>query len=128
MILEHTRLVTAENGPRPAGSPLVCFYCYQAVGTPHKDDCVCVRKLVKVAVTVTYLKAVPAGWDDNAIEFQMNDSSSCASNLIEEMHDLYGLDATSDSGKCACPVAKGVVVGDPTPEDLIHMPLPKDAL
>ena len=125
MILKNTGTVS-EDHTRPAGKPGFCFYCDEAVGQPHGPDCVIPQKLVKVAVTVTYLKSVPAGWPDSQIEFQMNESSSCAGNLIKEMHDLYCIENEGHNW-CGCGQTVGKVIGDPTEADLKIMPKPAGA-
>ena len=94
-----------------------------SVGGDHNFDCVRLKKLVVVGVTFRCVKQVPADWDAHSIEFQMNDSSSCADNLVRELHDLYG--DFDGQGPCACGNADGRFVRDATQEDLVRMGCPE---
>ncbi len=123
MIIESTRKVTADHGPRPAGKPDECFYCYEKVGANHKEDCVCFLKLVVVKVEFEYIRTVPAGFSDQAIEFGMNESSACADNLLHELSRLYP-DGLDDKRHCLCGRAEGKVLRDATDDDIEKMPVP----
>lgn len=97
MINEPMPLVDENDGGiRPAGKPDECFYCQQKVGQPHKYDCVCVTKKVKVKCTIEYEIEVPHFWTKEQIEFHRNLSSWCSDNLIDELQEI------SDSGNCLC--------------------------
>lgn len=116
MYLEHTRLVTPLNGPRTAGKPTECFYCHQPLGERHKDDCVCFAKVVMVRVEMTIPRVVPAHWTQHDIEFHMNDSSWCASNII---NDLQRMDeADEDNCRCLCSDFRGEFLREATADDL----------
>lgn len=121
MILEHTRLVTPENGPRPNGKPDECFYCNRLVGQPHKDNCVIFSKVVMVKVAVVIPRAVPAHWEQDQIEFQMNEGSYGNDSLI---HDLERHQAADKFG-CLCPGFTAEVLRDATTEDLAGFDLTK---
>lgn len=123
MILQDTRKVTADHGPRPAGKPDECFYCHEPVGGDHKDDCVLFEKLVVVEVKFQFIRAVPAGFSDHAVEFGMNESSSCANNLLTELNRLYPKD-DEFATQCLCGRAEGRVLRDATADDMKKMPLP----
>lgn len=97
--------VTPESGPAPAGKPDECFYCRVKVGGEHAPDCVLRRRTVVCRVSVDLVRVVPEDWDGEMIEFQMNDSSSCADNLLQEVADLHArLDA---DGRCSCHLVEG---------------------
>lgn len=81
-------LVTAENGPRPAGKPDQCFYCNQPIGQMHKGDCVCRERTIIVRTIIEYPIRVPESWTKELIEFQRNESSWCADNIIDELTEL----------------------------------------
>lgn len=125
MILQDTRKVTADHGPRPAGKPDECFYCHEKVGGDHKDDCVLFQKLVVVEVKFTYIRTAPAGFTDQDIEFGMNESSSCADNMLAELNRLYPKD-DEFAVHCLCGHAEGRVLRDATVEDTKLMPVPWD--
>lgn len=116
MNLEHTRMVTPENGPRPAGKPTECFYCHQPLGEPHKDDCLCFTKIVMVKVEITIPKVVPVYWTKHEIEFHMNDSSWCASNIVNDLERMD--EADEDNRHCLCNDFTGEFLRDATAEDL----------
>jgi hypothetical protein len=107
MILEHTRLVTREDG---------CIYCHQPCGEPHKDDCVAFSKVVMVKVQMELPIVVPASWDDYNVDFYLNDSSWCANNIAQ---DIELLDE-ADEGNCRCLCNKfhGEYLRDATEDDL----------
>lgn len=42
--------VTAEKGPRPAGTPTECFYCSAALGAEHNRGCVFRNDPVRVFI------------------------------------------------------------------------------
>lgn len=68
-------VLTNDDGIRPAGEPDECFYCHQKVGTPHREECVCVNKKVKVRAMIEYEVEVPFFWSKEDIEFHRNESS-----------------------------------------------------
>jgi hypothetical protein len=63
-----------DDGIRPAGSPKHCFYCRQAVGTPHLESCVVVTKIVSLRMTIEIEKEVPYCWTDaQIVEHEMHE-------------------------------------------------------
>jgi hypothetical protein len=72
MILERTRLVTKNNGPRPAGAPDQCFYCLRMLGEPHESQCVLYQRTVKVRAVIEYEVRVPATWTREHFEWDRN--------------------------------------------------------
>lgn len=97
-------LVRLDFGPRPNGSPTECFYCRQQVDTPHKADCVMWTKNVRVRMTVEYEREVPMSWDDEAVDFQLSESSWCADNAIPEIREFVGPDG------CICSITTFEVI------------------
>ena len=116
MLLEHTNMVTVENGPRPAGKPDECFYCRQPLNTEHKTDCVCRKKVVMVKVKMTIPRVVPASWDAGSVDFHLNDSSWCADNIEGDLSRY--MEAKGDDAPCLCSRFSGVFVRDATADDL----------
>ena len=80
--------IVTKKAQRPAGRAGECFYCGQAIGERHRDDCVLVQKRVKVRMIVEYEVDVPAFWDKERIEFHRNDGSWCADNALAELRKL----------------------------------------
>ena len=116
MILAHTRLVTPERGPRPAGKPTECFYCHKLVGDAHADDCVLFEKIVMVKVEMVIPRAVPAHWTDEQIELQMNDGSWCANNIARDIERMD--EADEEDHRCLCNDFQAEVLRDATVDDL----------
>ena len=96
-----------DCGIRPAGKPDECFYCKSKVGQPHKHNCVCVSKKVKLKATIEYIKEVPICWDKERIEFQFNGGTWCADNLIEDINNYI-----KKTGDCLCMHTKIEVIGE----------------
>ena len=68
------------------------------------------KKAVVVDVTFRYVRMVPDDWDEQHIEFHLDGSSSCATNILEElvrlqerMDDPDSQDA-DDGYMCFCPI------------------------
>lgn len=91
-------LVT-EAAQRPLGMDGTCFYCRQPIGAEHKDDCVLIKKTVKVRLTIEYDVDVPSHWDAHSVEFHRNGSGWCADNLVRELQNL------AEREGCLCSVA-----------------------
>ncbi len=98
-------LKVTEKAMRPALPDRQCFYCQQPIGSNHKDDCVLVQKRVKVRLTIEYDRVVPAFWDKDMIEFQMNESSWCLDNCLHEIDKMLKAEQS-----CLCCYAEGKVL------------------
>lgn len=96
-----SHLVTADNGPRPAGPPDACFYCRQSIGTEHKPDCVLRQKWVRLAITFDVLHAEPEDWDQQMIEFARNEGTWCSDNAVEMVEEATKYRYEHD-GNCMC--------------------------
>jgi hypothetical protein len=83
-----SNFVVTEKAMRPASDKRQCFYCYQPIGAMHQDDCVLVKKNVIINFSINLEVDVPAHWDADQIEFHRNQSSSCASNVLDELVEL----------------------------------------
>lgn len=97
-IIETTRVVTEQHGPRPAGSPDECFYCRAPVGGLHEDTCVMYEREIAIEVTVRYKVRVPQHWTEEDIMFHRNEGTWCAGNIIEELEERFG----DDADVCMC--------------------------
>lgn len=100
-----------DHAERPAGNPGECFYCQRKAGEQHAADCVMRRRTVVIRASVELVVDVPETWSANDIEFQRNESSMCANNLI---HDLQAL---SERAGCLCQFADFEFVREATAED-----------
>ena len=92
----ETHLVTTEHGPRPLGKPNRCFYCGRPIGAMHKEPCVCRERTVMVKLTVEVCVKVPENWTTDQINFHYNESSWCASNIMDHLKKV----------PCLCDIAE----------------------
>ncbi len=76
------RWEVTKDDERPARLDGTCFYCAVPIGGRHKPDCVIPKKWVKVAVTIEIEMAYPIFQEKDSIEFHLNESSWCASNIM----------------------------------------------
>lgn len=116
--------VVAED-VRPARPDGTCFYCRATLGGQHREGCVIRTRTVVVDVTFRIVRRVPEDWDAHMIEFHMNDSTSCADNLANEIIEM-----TDDvRGRCLCGLTTGKFVREASEEDereLGREPKPSD--
>lgn len=122
----ETHIVTADNGPRPAGRPDQCFYCKSSIGTEHMPDCVCRLRTVVVEAIITYTIDVPEQWSAHDIEYQRNDGSWCANGMLGELEKICSDDP--ENPRCLCEVAKFKYVREATADDEWKSNTPKDIL
>jgi hypothetical protein len=100
---------------RPAGPPDRCFYCDATVGDQHRMGCVIRSRTVVVRTTIEHVVKVPEDWDSEAIEFSLNESSSCADNVIRDLDRL--LDRKEAVGSCLCDCVTSEFVREATKSD-----------
>ena len=103
------KFIVTEKAQRPAKMDGTCFYCSQPIGAAHKDDCVLIRKRVRLKMTVVYEVDVPAFWDKDAVESHRNIGTWCANNAIDELNNLPG---------CLCDYAKFEFIEDTSGREL----------
>ena len=123
MLMQHTNMVTKDNGLRASGKLDCCFYCGQIVGEEHKADCVCRLKVVMVEVSMTIPRVVPADWDESMVNFHLNESSWCADNIINDLNRY--MIAKKQDAPCMCGTFFGKLLRDATEEDLKGIDLVK---
>lgn len=85
-----------KKAMRPASNAEQCFYCQQPLGGFHLDNCVLISKKVLIRATIEYEVEMPSHWDAKQIEFNRNEGSWCADNMLEELKEL-----TKDN-ECLC--------------------------
>ena len=112
------RWEVSEHDKRGRQRGDVCFYCGQP--TRHALDCVVPGTRVKVRLTLTFDKIVPHSWDQEQIEFFLNDGSWCASNILSDLEKLR------DVKGCLC--AAGVDIRCLRPECAAYEEAKADAL
>ena len=74
-----------DTGERKTWKAGECGYCHEALGAPHKSDCVIPQKTVVIRASFEMVYSVPRGWDKDQIEFHLNESSACMSRLVEQL-------------------------------------------
>lgn len=96
-----------------------CFYCHEPVGTPHKADCVCNTRKIKVRVTVEYEIDAPPFYDSKeSTEFYLNECTRCKSHIIEELQalvpeDVFNQDYENPAPhQCLCGIAHYEYLGE----------------
>jgi hypothetical protein len=55
---------------------------------------------------------VPESWDEGSINFRFNESSWCASNLLDELQRRE-----ENTGMCLCMITDAKYIGEATEED-----------
>lgn len=68
--------------------------------TDHKDRKNIARKTVAVAYTITMPREVPEDWDDDMVEFYLNESSRCADHFIADLAEYC--ETLKAKGGCLC--------------------------
>ena len=72
------------------------------------------KRTVVVRVTLEMVVTKPESWDDDAIEFHYNESSSCKNNLVTDINALR--DRLGEHG-CLCSLGHVEFVREATEED-----------
>jgi hypothetical protein len=104
MIHHETNIVKPDPGRK---SPDCCFYCKRLVGEQHVDDCVMRDRSVMVRVTVDLCMTYPQSFTAEDIEFHLNESSYCCSNIIDDLQRI----------SCICGHTKMEYLGEATEQD-----------
>ena len=99
-----------EYSVRPAGKPDECYYCGAKVGEQHKPNCTIRKKTIVARLTIDFVDSVPENWDKDIIDFHYNDSSWCASNIVNRLEERSNF-------RCLCDVASFEYLRDATEED-----------
>jgi len=72
-----------------------CLYCSQPVPN-HTTECVVPQRTVVVQFTTMMVISMPRCFDEEAINFAMNDSSACMSRYVEQLER----EANQEEGMC----------------------------
>lgn len=98
--------VVSVKAMRPASDKRECFYCQQPIGENHKVDCVLIRRTVKVHMAIEFEREEPFSFGKELIEFGMNESSWCQSNILDELKRY----AEKRQNGCMCGMCTFVVL------------------
>jgi hypothetical protein len=79
--------IVTEKAMRPASRLRQCFYCHARIGSEHKEDCVLIRRPVRLRAIIEYDVLEVASWSAEQIEFYRNEQW-CADNIIAELDGL----------------------------------------
>jgi len=127
MNIESTNLVTPDDlRPGIKGSSNQCGYCTSILGDPHQPECVCLKKIVVVEMTMQIQMEFPRSFDQDNIEFRLNESTYCTDSAIDGLHrwteeqeqkkNQYG------GSRCSCPVTQFKYLRDATEKDVDDLP------
>lgn len=89
-------IIATEGSARKGGAAGECFYCKAKHGTAHTDECVLVKRKVRLRFTIEYDADCPASWDAASIERFRNGSTFCMDNVLQD------LDVLSTVEGCLC--------------------------
>lgn len=94
------RWEVTKDDERPARPDGTCFYCWEPIGGKHKEDCVIPCRPVEIEVRIRLVEEFPVSWSEGDIEFSKNESTWCASNIIDRLEEIV------KTGKCLCDVTE----------------------
>lgn len=97
------------------GNTQQCTWCPAHIGEEHASTCVCRTRTIIIKVTIEMERKVPEFWNPDMINFHMNGSSWCASNIISELESMFGSEE-----RCLCDDFIGEYVREATEVDEAH--------
>lgn len=113
-----TRTVVMPDDTRPLVGPAdQCGYCESPLGEEHEADCVCRKRPVLIELRIRMVVDRPESWGKEDIEFQINEGSYCAGNLI---HALAESDNVAGEWGCcdSCARTEAEFIRPATDEDI----------
>lgn len=110
-VMTPTSHIVTADAVRPARPDGTCFYCRAPLGDEHITGCVLRRKTFVVDFTIRTVLTLSEDWDPKAIDFRYNDSSWCASNLLNQLKSV------DTDERCLCDRTTGKFVRDATADD-----------
>ena len=99
-----------EYSVRPMGPQDRCFYCGSKIGEQHKKDCVIRHRTIKLRAQIDLVVGVPEDWNEDQIDFKFNESSWCASNIIDYLQER-------EEKSCLCDCTRFYYLGEATVKD-----------
>ena len=94
------------------GKETRCIWCKSVLGDIHEPSCVVRQRSVIVKIEIEMERMVPEDCTSEMVEFLMNGSSWCASNIIHELQAMFGT-----SERCLCNYFNGTYLREATKED-----------
>ena len=113
--MKQEQWIVKESDVRPARPDGTCFYCGVPLGEEHKIGCVIRSQSVVVDYTFRTILSVPEDWDEERINFYMNNSSSCASNRLFDLIRHY---VKEGRDICICNLFTGEYIREASLKDL----------
>ena len=107
MLYPRLKLVKKED-TRPAGKPDECFYCHKPIGAEHSLECVIRTRKVKIRLSTEMVLEVPESWEEENINFYLNESSSCMNSRVRELLRQKRL----NHHQCWCGIIEGEYIGE----------------
>ena len=89
-----------------------CIWCKSILGEIHEPSCVVRQRSVIIKIEIVMERMVPESFSPGGIEFHMNDSSWCASNIIDELQAMFGTNE-----RCLCNHFEGTYIREATEKD-----------
>jgi hypothetical protein len=78
------------------------------------------QRTVVCEVTIKVVRTVPENWDQEMVEFHMNESSWCFDNIVDELDlaaDKVRIKRAEDGCCLLCSLATGRYLGEATADD-----------
>lgn len=75
-----------EADPRNVDN--TCMYCGAKEGEQHNQGCVCRRRSIVMKMEMNIVMEVPENWEVSTCEFNKNDGTWCASNIIQDLQKI----------------------------------------
>jgi hypothetical protein len=82
-----------QNEPEKANTH--CLYCKQPVPN-HTEECVVPQRTVVVEFKTWMVVTMPQCFDEDLINFQLNESSACSSRYVNQLYE----EANQEEGIC----------------------------
>lgn len=119
-------LIVTEYDSRGKQKGNRCFYCPSPIGSEHDPKCVCRKKIVMVRMVAEFPIAEVESSGKHFLEFRWNDSSSCCSNIVDNLCRLVPIPDGDDemdpdynpTTGCLCRWIHSYFVRDATIDDL----------
>ena len=89
-----------------------CVYCRVPIGEQHAVGCVKRKRTVVVEVTFQYVTDYPEDFEPSSIEFQLDGSSSCKNNIVNDLHKF-----TERQDWCWCAFGSAKFIREATAQD-----------
>lgn len=109
--MKRNTWIVTESAARPAGLSDECFYCNVKIGDEHAKGCVIRSRTVVLDVSIRMVTEVPEDWAVEDIDFRFQESSWCASNIVEDLERL------AERRHCLCDSVEVAYMREATAQD-----------